>query len=37
MVTIQDISCPIPPNEEQYGNQIIKYRKIYPAIKELGK
>ena len=37
MVHVKGITEPGSHNAERYHNQLIKYRKIYPAIREIGK
>ena len=37
MVHVKGITEPDSRNEELYHKQLIKYRKIYPAIREIGK
>jgi len=37
MVHVKEITMPIPQNAELYHNQLIKYREIYPAIREISK
>ena len=37
MVSVKEITEPIPQNADRYSNQLNTYRKIYPAISEIRK